>query len=270
MTADQKIVVADFLDNAESFLLHRYRAHTKYTYEDDCVTSTLQDNTALFVPSFMNKTVENELPAETKKTKSQILKEIAEKIISCNACDLAHTRIMTVPGEGVPHPLALIIGEGPGAAEDQSGRPFVGEAGQLLDRMLEPIGLSRTKNCFIANIVKCRPPGNRDPLPQEITACDAFLQKQIDVLKPKVIVALGNVPSKTLLNTEKGITKIRGCWTLYNGIPFLPTYHPSYLLRDPSQKAAAWEDMKMLCRRLAELDSVYAAETESLRRDRKI
>ena len=188
----------------------------------------------------------------------------------CTRCGLHRTRIKTVPGEGVERPLALVLGEGPGADEDASGRPFVGAAGRLLDQMLLSIGLDRKKNCFIANVIKCRPPGNRDPLPEETTACFPFFERQLALLSPLVILTVGKVPVKTLLGTDEGITRLRGNWKDYHGIPLLPTFHPSYLLRDGSQKRFAWEDLKALCHRLAELDPAYAAETAELRKSRNI
>ena len=205
-------------------------------------------------------------PPDTPDT----LEKIAEEIRACSACSLCEKRTLAVPGEGVTHPLALVIGEGPGADEDTSGRPFVGRAGQLLDKMLTSIGLFRDKNCFIANIVKCRPPGNRDPMPAETGACIHFLQRQISLLQPHVILSAGRISSTTLLQTTDGIGRLRGIWRQYQGIPLLPTFHPSYLLRDESQKALAWEDMKSLCRRLVEIDTAYEKETASLRAARKI
>jgi DNA polymerase len=176
-----------------------------------------------------------------------------------------------VPGEGVPHPLVLVVGEGPGADEDAAGRPFVGKAGQLLDRILSGIGLSRDKNCFIANVVKCRPPGNRDPLPAEIAACLPFLERQIDLLKPLAILAVGRVPANTLLNDDRGIGKLRGCFTEYRSrkaggpaIPLLATYHPSALLRDEALKRPVWEDVKLLMGKLEGLDPAYAEEIRDL------
>ena len=198
------------------------------------------------------------------------LDEVAARVRECTLCALHTTRIKAVPGEGVERPLALVVGEGPGADEDASGRPFVGAAGRLLDQMLLSIGLDRKKNCFIANVIKCRPPGNRDPLPAETAACLPFFEKQLAALRPQVILTVGKVPVKTLLGTDEGITRLRGNWKSYRGIPLLPTFHPSYLLRDESQKKFAWEDLKALCRRLAELDSGYAAETAELRRARNI
>jgi DNA polymerase len=198
------------------------------------------------------------------------LDEVAACVRECTLCGLNATRIKAVPGEGAARPLALVIGEGPGADEDSSGRPFVGAAGRLLDQMLSAIGLDRKKNCFIANVIKCRPPQNRDPLPAETAACFPFLERQLELLRPLVILTVGKVPVKTLLGTDEGITRLRGNWKEYRGCPLLPTFHPSYLLRDESQKKFAWEDLKSLCRRLVELDACYAAETAELRRTRNI
>jgi DNA polymerase len=159
----------------------------------------------------------------------------------------------------------MVIGEGPGADEDATGRPFVGRAGQLLDRMLDSkgkIGLSRNKNCYIANVVKCRPPGNRNPLPDEMAACSVFLRRQITLLKPLAILAAGNTAAKALLDTTEGITKLRGRFTSFTlgnrDIPLLPTFHPSALLRDESLKVPVWDDLKTLRAKLCELDGAYA------------
>ena len=174
----------------------------------------------------------------------------------CAACRLAETRKNAVPGEGVPQPLVMVIGEGPGANEDESGRPFVGNAGQLLDRMLGSIGLSREKNCFIANVIKCRPPRNRDPLPDETFACAPFLERQIRLLKPAFILGAGRIATQTLLDTSDSIGKLRGRITKLNiagmTIPFLATYHPSALLHNEELKRPAWEDLKLLRSALAE------------------
>ena len=185
------------------------------------------------------------------------LESIAQKISLCQNCVLAKTRKNVVPGEGVANPAVLVIGEGPGADEDTQGRPFVGKAGQLLDKMLAAINLHREKNCFIANIVKCRPPMNRDPSPDECAACSAFLQAQIHVLKPKMILALGRVALQKLLDTSIGITKMHGKIVDYKGIPFMATFHPSALLRDETYKRPAWEDLKIFRAKLLEICPDY-------------
>ena len=184
---------------------------------------------------------------------SAALQKIANKIAACNRCRLCGGRKNTVPGIGVTNPYVLVIGEGPGADEDASGEPFVGKAGQLLDKMLGAIGLSRHTNCFIANIVKCRPPQNRDPMPDEADACRSFLDAQISVLKPKMILAVGRIAAQNILNTTTGINKLRGQFFEYRGIPLLPTYHPSALLRNEEMKRPAWEDLKLFRARLEEI-----------------
>jgi DNA polymerase len=166
-----------------------------------------------------------------------------------------------VPGEGVEKPLVLVIGEGPGADEDATGRPFVGPAGQLLDKMLAAINLSRDTNAFIANIVKCRPPGNRDPLPEERAACIHFLEGQIEALSPRYILCVGKVAAQTMLQNDWTIGSMRGRFFEYRSpggavFPLTTTYHPSYLLRSPEQKRPAWEDLKKLRAALDSLGSI--------------
>lgn len=178
---------------------------------------------------------------------------IAKKISTCTRCQLAKMRTQTVPGVGVMNPQVLVIGEGPGADEDRQGEPFVGLAGQLLDKMLAAISLSRKENCFIANIVKCRPPHNRDPLPEEADACRSFLDAQIQILKPKIILALGRIAAHNLLNCTEPVGKLHGNFFEYKGIPLMVTYHPSALLRDQAMKRPAWEDLKKFRLRLNEI-----------------
>jgi DNA polymerase len=150
----------------------------------------------------------------------------------------------------VANPRVLVIGEGPGAEEDATGRPFVGPAGRLLDKMLAAVGLSREGNCHIANLVKCRPPGNRDPAPDEQAACRPYLLRQVAALRPSLILCVGRVAAKALTGSEEGIGKLRGRWFEWEGIPLIATYHPSALLRDESLKRPAWEDLKRLRERL--------------------
>lgn len=184
------------------------------------------------------------------------LDALANAVRSCSACRLCETRTNAVPGEGpapgTPVPV-LIVGEGPGADEDAQGRPFVGKAGQLLDKMLAAISLSRGTNCYIANVVKCRPPQNREPAPDEAAACRPFLDAQIDLIRPRAIIALGRTAAQNILSTTEGITRLRGRFFEYRGIPVLPTYHPSALLRDETLKRPAWEDLKRFRARLDEL-----------------
>jgi DNA polymerase len=174
------------------------------------------------------------------------LDAIGVEIARCRLCRLAAGRTRVVPGTGSTHPLVMVIGEGPGSEEDKSGIPFVGPAGQLLDRMLLAIGLSRETNCFIGNIVKCRPPMNRDPAPDEQSACIPYLDRQIEVLRPRAFLAVGRIPAQALLGVKDGIGKLRGKRYDYKGVPLVATYHPSALLRDENYKRPAWEDLKLL------------------------
>ncbi|MDR3302410.1 MAG: uracil-DNA glycosylase [Spirochaetaceae bacterium] len=254
-----KNALALFFDLAAASLSTGFCAKgAVYDFEDDAEGTT------------ENFPAPNSSPPSTPKNNNDSLEKIAKDVCACSACKLGAGRKNAVPGEGVPHPLVLVVGEGPGADEDASGRPFVGPAGQKLDEMLASIGLSRSKNCFIANIVKCRPPGNRDPESDETRLCMRFLERQIDLLQPLLILSAGRTSTANLLQTGEGITRLRGIWKSFRGIPLLPTFHPSYLLRDPNQKKFAWEDMKSLCRRLAELNPQYEAETGALRAARKI
>jgi DNA polymerase len=144
----------------------------------------------------------------------------------------------------------MFVGEGPGAEEDRTGRPFVGQAGQLLDRMILAMGFDRGQ-VYIANVVKCRPPGNRDPKDEEIAACSGFLDRQIELVAPEVIVALGRFAACRLTGTDKAMGALRGRWSRYRGVPLLPTYHPAYLLRNPADKRKVWDDLKLVLAKLA-------------------
>jgi uracil-DNA glycosylase len=173
------------------------------------------------------------------------LLQLRQAVADCRRCQLASSRTNTVFGEGNPRSGILLVGEGPGATEDETGRPFVGRSGQLLDRILDSIGLDRTL-LYIANIVKCRPPGNRTPTSAEAEICGDHLSTQIDILEPGVILALGASAARHLLDTKSGIGMLRGKFHSYRGIPLLVTYHPAALLRSPAFKRPVWEDMKML------------------------
>jgi DNA polymerase len=258
MTVREKHSLALFLDTAEDYLRDGYRLDRgEYFFSGDPLP--LQARPSQDRPAAEARGIGLEEPAVSEKPEDS-LERIVLELAGCGACSLGKTRNKVVPGEGSPRPLALVIGEGPGADEDASGRPFVGRAGQLLDTILSKIGLFRDRNCFIANVVKCHPPGNRDPLDEEIAACALFLSRQIGLLKPKAILCVGRVAARTLLNRDEGIGKLRGRFYDYRGTPLLATYHPSALLRDEALKRPVWEDMKLFRVKLAELDSVYAAE----------
>ncbi len=173
--------------------------------------------------------------------------QLAQRVRTCTACELHRTRTQTVFGVGNRQAEILVIGEAPGADEDAQGEPFVGRAGQLLNSILRGMGWPR-ETVYIANVLKCRPPGNRDPSPVEAQCCRPFLQQQIDLIRPKVILAVGRIAAQNLLATDTPIGKLRGRWHRFGpqGIPLLVTYHPAYLLRSPSEKRKVWVDLKTL------------------------
>lgn len=184
---------------------------------------------------------------------AQAMRSFAKSIADCPRCDeLVNNRSNVVFGEGSPKAKLMFVGEAPGADEDQQGRPFVGKAGQLLDKMLRSVGLDRS-DVYIANIIKCRPPGNRNPHAEEIQNCIEYLYRQIDMIQPTVICALGNVAAQTLLETSTGISRMRGRKHSFKGYTLIPTYHPSYLLRSPQMKREAWHDMRFIKQTISEL-----------------
>ncbi len=189
--------------------------------------------------------VEQEINAKTAESFAKLEQQVA----ACTLCDLHRTRTQTVFGVGHPAADWLIIGEAPGADEDRKGEPFVGRAGQLLTNMLRAIGLAR-EEVFIANILKCRPPNNRDPRPNEIASCSSYLRQQIDYIQPKIILVVGRIAAQSLLKTDTPIGRLRGKEFFYEDtqIPIIATYHPAYLLRSPQQKRKAWEDLKFAVR----------------------
>ena len=176
---------------------------------------------------------------------AESFEELKQTVASCTLCDLHRTRTQTVFGVGHPAADWLIIGEAPGADEDRVGEPFVGRAGQLLTNMLRAIGLAR-EEVFIANMLKCRPPNNRDPQQHELASCRPYLRQQIEFIQPKIILAVGRIAAQSLLNTDTPIGRMRGKKYTYEDteIPVVATYHPAYLLRSPQQKRKAWEDLK--------------------------
>lgn len=194
-------------------------------------------------------------PSVSPKTSEDCgsLEDLAAWLAGCERCGLCAQRRTIVFGEGDPGAALMFIGEGPGAEEDRTGRPFVGQAGQLLDAMIRAIGFDRP-DVYIANVVKCRPPGNRDPKDDEMAACSPFLDRQIHLIRPRVIVALGRIAAQRLTGTSKPIGALRGRWTTYRSIPLMPTFHPAYLLRQPMEKRKVWDDLKSVHRRLVGAD----------------
>lgn len=183
--------------------------------------------------------------------RATLLTELGERAATCRACGLAGGRRTVVFGSGNPDAELMFIGEGPGAEEDRQGLPFVGPAGELLTKIIAAIELARS-DVYIANVVKCRPPGNRDPLPDEVAACRGFLRQQIRLVEPRVIVALGRVAAQTLLGRQGSLASFRGVWHEVEGVPCRVTYHPAALLRDAGYKRPTWEDLKLVRQRLGE------------------
>jgi uracil-DNA glycosylase family 4 len=191
---------------------------------------------------------------------------LQSRLQACADCPLSDGRTNVVPGEGYRESPVLFIGEAPGADEDIQGRPFVGRAGQLLTQILSSGGIQR-KDAYITNVVKCRPPQNRVPTVQEMMFCNKYLESQIALINPKIIVCLGNTPLKWLTKTTEGITSLRGKWLKWRGIDFFPMFHPSYLLRNDSRKAGSpkhltWQDVQELRKRWDEISGSHAASTE--------
>lgn len=173
------------------------------------------------------------------------LDEIAVRVRACRSCGLCTYRTNAVPGEGNPQARLMLVGEGPGATEDSTGRPFVGQAGSLLNGILEAIEVPR-ESVYITNIVKCRPPQNRKPLPDEIAACMPYLQRQLEIIRPKVILALGGTAGEAMLGVRKSLGELRNKVHTYNGIPLVVTYHPAALLRNPNWKKPTWDDVRIV------------------------
>lgn len=184
-------------------------------------------------------------PALGPEERIAALDAIRIEVAGCQGCRLAHSRTNTVPGEGDPMAELMFVGEGPGASEDEQGRPFVGRSGELLTKIIEAMQFRR-EEVYIANVVKCRPPGNRQPESDEMETCLPYLQRQIAIIRPRAMVALGKTALMGLLpeHRRSPITRIRGEWLDFGGIPLMPTFHPAYLLRSPNQKKFVWEDMQ--------------------------
>jgi DNA polymerase len=197
-----------------------------------------------------------EIPAEEKKESKPSPHgwiELKQAVPACTACALHKTRTQTVFGVGDENADWLLVGEAPGAEEDRLGDPFVGQAGKLLDNMLAAIGLKRGENVYIANVLKCRPPGNRNPEPAEVEKCTPFLKRQIALIQPKLIIAMGRFAAQTLLASDASIASMRGRVYRYEGVPLIVTYHPAYLLRTLPDKAKAWADLLFAKKTMASL-----------------
>lgn len=252
MTSDDKKLIYNLLKTADSCYYGYTRDifNQEYVFSDDKKTETIKIKDSNDISEEKNHIQQN--IHENEKANGLTLESLNEKMLRCTRCVLARTRNNVVPGMGVKNPLVLVIGEGPGHDEDIQGLPFVGKAGILLDKMLNAIDLDRNKNCYIANVVKCRPPENRNPSAQEMDACFSFLQMQIHILKPKMILCMGKIAIEKLMNQSISITQSHGQFFEYNNIPVMPTYHPSALLRNTDLKRPAWEDLKKFKAKLEE------------------
>lgn len=253
MTADEKQKIFNLLKTADAWNMGYTREAFNVTPEftDDAVETSAVEKTTETTPVNQNEVpiqvesapVEVEVPVSEQKAGIS-MNELKLKIERCTRCTLARTRNNVVPGMGVEHPDVLVIGEGPGEDEDKQGLPFVGKAGVLLDKMLAAIELDRKTNCYIANIVKCRPPENRNPFPDEQSACFGFLQTQIHILKPKMILCMGKIAIEKLMDHRVSVNEAHGTFYDYHGIPVMVTFHPSALLRNQDLKRPAWNDLK--------------------------
>lgn len=189
-------------------------------------------------------------PLGKASSKHERLRQIKEQCQNCRSCKLVESRTQIVFGDGDCNARIVVVGEAPGRDEDLEGIPFVGRAGQLLTRMLEGgMGVPRS-NVYICNVCKCRPPENRTPAVEEMLACEPFLKQQLAIVRPEVIIAMGNVAVTSLLRTKTGITRLRGKFVDYEGIPLMPTYHPAYLLRNPAMKSESWQDLQQVMKLL--------------------
>jgi len=197
----------------------------------------------------------DEIPRESIdpvfRRKQDALEKLRKEVRGCNKCELAKTRTCVVFGEGDLNAEVMFVGEAPGAEEDLSGRPFVGAAGKLLTDIIERGMKIPRKKVFIGNVVKCRPPMNRDPSPEEVKECKGFVERQIKIIQPRVLIALGKFAAQLLTGSEEPISRIRGKWWEYNGIPVMPTYHPAYLLYNNAGKREVWSDIKQVLNYLA-------------------
>lgn len=283
MTSTEKEKIYNLLKTA-SDCFYTYSSpdfkEEKPIFEDDFIEYINNNNESLKVSNSINQ-IKNEnkeisqvevLPKESSSAKNDLqekeitknpLTDINERIKNCKNCILHQFRKNPIPGEGVENPLVLVIGEGPYENEDKEGRPFVGDAGIMLDKMLSAINLSRKVNCYITHIVKCKLPQNRMPMIDEQQACEGFLLSQIHRLKPKIILTLGRTSIQSLLKTSQGIRNLRGQWLDHNGIPVMATYNPHALLRDESLKRDTWNDLKMVRTRLYEINPDYDKEFKS-------
>ena len=236
MRKKRLFALADLLNTVEDF----YSGGFRRTRKESCRQVSGRSDVPL---------IRDGIPVDRTESvarKKKLIEKIAVEVAQCNLCDLHVHRRNTVPGEGVLEPLVVVVGEGPGVEEDQTGRPFIGPAGKYLDKWLKAIGLSRNTNCFIGNVVKCRPPGNRDPEPDESSSCLGYLRRQITILQPKAIFTVGRISTRILTEKDAGISTLRGRVHEYHGTPLVPTFHPSAVLRNTDLRRLVWTDLRLL------------------------
>lgn len=215
----------------------------------------IKNSCKLQVTSCKLREEESSYKSHSLLDKGAALRALRAEIGDCQRCKLSTGRTNIVFGEGDVDTKLIFIGEAPGKEEDHQARPFVGDAGKVLTNLIKKMGLKR-EDVYIANIVKCRPPGNRDPEDDEITTCRAFVEKQIEIINPKVIMALGRIAAHTLIGSKVPITKLRGNFYNYKGIPLMPTFHPAYLIRNPKDKWLTWEDAQKVLEKLGDIRGV--------------
>ncbi len=224
------------------------RAHVEYQAELGELGVPRAPAAAVPRPAARAASTPRDLFAEPAVARATTLAALREAIGDCRRCKLAPHRTHLVFGVGNPRARLVFVGEGPGQEEDLQGEPFVGRAGQLLTEIITRGMRLRREDVYICNVVKCRPPNNRNPEPDEVAACEPFLRRQLELIGPEVIVALGKFAAQTLLRTKTPITKLRGVWADYHGIRLMPTFHPAYLLRNPADKRLVWEDIQQVMR----------------------
>ncbi len=233
----------EFLDQAKRYLSQQEELFGPVVYRETATPAAAQ---------VTPQAATSGAPAAETWMSSPSLEELNRAICECLKCPLGQTRIRFVFGTGNPSAGVMFIGEAPGADEDAQGEPFVGRAGQLLNKIIESVGMKR-EDVYICNIIKCRPPGNRVPLPSESEACTPYLEKQIELVKPRFIICLGRTAGQWLLKSEESLGKLRGVIHTYRGIPMIITYHPAALLRNPGWKRPTWEDMQLFKKAYDEL-----------------
>ncbi len=261
MTASEKETIYTFLEKSASWLKgYKVKLLDEVTFEDDFETivkteAPSQNSAAVQIN---NEPQENELNQEkAEEKKEQKLAVLAQKIETCTNCILHQKRSLTCPGTGVTSPFVLVIGNAPNETDNTTGQVFTGKSGELLDKMLSAIHLSKKINTYLTNIVKCMPPMNREPMPDEASACSGFLEAQIHTLKPSAILVLGRSAAQNILETSEGMNTLRGKWFEYNSIPLMVTYHPNDVLKNETLKRPVWEDLKVFRNKLLEINSEY-------------